>query len=266
MPRLWMFAVAAAAFAQPTPDQQRDFIAGMRKWALEYNDRLPNFICTQVTHRSVDYSGTGDRWQSMDTIEQQLSYFDRRERYQIVSINGQRSKKQPQSGVSSNGEFGSMLNQIFDPSIGTQFLWERMDTLRGRPVWVFSLRVDVAHSRATLAVANHVVVAGYHGFVFADAESRMVMRLSVDADAPQSFPMRDISHVIDYGQVPLAGDEFTLPVHSEMRSNIPESLLRSGVGQLFGRRILTRNEVDFVLYRKYASDSAIKFESDPPKK
>jgi hypothetical protein len=62
--------------------------------------------------------------------------------------------------------------------------------------------------------------------------------------------------------VPLAGNEFVLPLHSEMRARVHESLLRDRVKHLFGRDVLTRNEVDFVLYRKYGAEAAIKFDQE----
>ena len=262
--------LAAVASAQEIPGdaEQRAFIAQMRQWAMKYNETLPNFICTQVTNRSVDYTGAGDNWEPLDKIEQQLSYFDRREIYKLLALNGKPlgPKNKLKNGVTSNGEFGSMLNQVFDPWIGTAFAWQRSDTLRNRAVWVFSLHVEQSRSRATIAIGNHSVVAGYHGFVFADRETKKVMRLIVDAESPKDFPMQDISHVLDYGQVPLAGAEYTLPVHSEVYTKVPESFMRGNVKRLYGRRVLTRNEVDFVQYRKYAAEASISFDSDDPKK
>jgi hypothetical protein len=74
--------------------------------------------------------------------------------------------------------------------------------------------------------------------------------------------MQDISHTIDYGRVPIGGEEFLLPLHSEMRLRVPESMLRDGKRRLMSRDVLIRNQTDFVLYRKYAAESGITFDSE----
>src|SRR5438270_11893870 len=106
---LCVAALAVAAFAQEIPSDadQQEFITQMRQWALKYNEKLPNFVCTQVTHRNVDYTDVGDRWEMLDTIEQQLSYFDRHEIYKVLALNGKPlgPNNRLNNGVSSYGEF-----------------------------------------------------------------------------------------------------------------------------------------------------------------
>src|ERR1700735_4872558 len=34
----------------PTPDQQKEILAGIRDYALNYTANLPNFLCNQITH------------------------------------------------------------------------------------------------------------------------------------------------------------------------------------------------------------------------
>jgi hypothetical protein len=260
--------VALAAWAQAQPphniDELRALVRQVTNRALNYNDSLPDFICTQSTRRSADFSGTGEHWEQIDTIEQQLTYFDHREHYKLLTVNGKRPAfgKSLKPGVTSTGEFGSMLNQLFDPSVGASFRWERMETLRGRPVDILSYQVEAARSRANVGVPGMVITTGYHGLVYADRDTKLVVRLVLDADPPQSFPMRDISHVLDYGLVPVAGAEYTLPLHGEMRARLPESLMHKRGKHSASGEVLTRNEVDFLKYRKYGADAVIKFEPD----
>ena len=60
--------------------------------------------------------------------------------------------------------------------------------------------------------------------------------------------------------MPVGGEEFLLPLHTEMHVRAPESLVRDGVRRLQARQVLMRNETDFVLYRKYTADTEIKFD------
>ena len=96
---------------------------------------LPNFICLQVTRRYGDNSGL-ENYHLIDTIAERLSYFEEKEDYKLVSINGvpdTRSVRHEQlGGATSSGEFGSILKEIFDAETHTEFSWERWATLRGK--------------------------------------------------------------------------------------------------------------------------------------
>jgi|SRR5579883_1018362 len=264
---LLLIAVAAPAVRAEQPLTLEDLKAVVQQVgdrALNYTKSLPNFICTQSTRRFIDYTATGDNWETVDTIDQQLTYFDGHENYKLLTLNGRPASKatKMKAGVTSSGEFASMLDQIFDPSVGATFRWKRLDTLRGRPVYVLSYEVQASRSRASVGVPGTTIATAYHGLVYADRETKLVIRVELSADPPLTFPMHDISHVLDYGLVPVAGQEYTLPLHSEMRARVAESLLPDRKKRAQGSDVLTRNEVDFLLYRKYGADAAIKFDSD----
>ncbi|MBZ5602007.1 MAG: hypothetical protein LAO79_06855 [Acidobacteriia bacterium] len=274
---MWPLALLLVAIGAPLAPAQRalsiddlkEIVRQIGDRAMNYTKGLPDFVCTQATHRFVDYTATGEHWEPQDTIEQQLTYFDGHEKYKLLTIDGRAAGagNKLKAGVTSSGEFASMLDQIFDPSVAATFRWNRFDKLRGRPVYVFSFQVEASRSHATIGVSGTLIETAYHGLIFADRDTKLVTRVEMQADPPQDFPMRDISHVLDYGLVPVAGEEYTLPLHSEMRARVPESLLRDGKKRVQAREVLTRNEVDFLLYRKYGAQAAIKFGSDdPPKK
>jgi hypothetical protein len=52
------------------------------------------------------------------------------------------------------------------------------------------------------------MVVGYGGEVWADADTHVVLRLIIRADAPEIFPLQSVSHVLDYGLVLIGGEEF----------------------------------------------------------
>lgn len=265
MVRIAYFCILAAiACAQPPPDatEIRALIPAIRANALSYSSKLPNFICTQQTRRTVDYSGTGSQWKKLDTIEQQLTYFGLRENYKLISVNGKPPKqKNPIGmGVRSSGEFGSMLDQLFQLDAGANFTWLRWETINGRPIHVFSVLVDKSRSLAKVSVPGQEIIVGYHGEIFADPDTKAIVRLVIHADIPPAFPLQDISHVIDYGLTLIGGDEFLLPLHTEMRVRLPESMLRDGVARLRARTVLTRNQTDFLLYKRYVAETKINFD------
>jgi len=283
---LVLVALAAAARAQAPPDsdEQTRILAGIHEAARAYVKNLPDFICLQTTHRdvtlapsdalsSVRESGSrsnlshisAPRGQASDTYEEQLTYFDGQEKYQLLTVNGKRQKpgQSRPPGLTSEGEFATTLSGIFDQQSQTQFEWKRWDTLRGEPVMVFAFRVDQAHSAAKLDVPSSSAIVGYHGLIYAHRDSKIVLRLTTEAESPKDFPLQNVTHLLDYGQVEIASQRFVLPLHAEMQTRMSEDFMRYGREGGNSKQVFLTNRVDFRGYRKYTAESELK--ADPEK-
>ena len=237
----------------PAPDsiEQKRILAEVTKKAREYNDSLPNFICTQVTRRHADPTGQ-ENWRTVDVIQERLSYFDHMEDYKVVLYNNQPVTNVDHNqlgGATSSGEFGTMLAEIFAPGTNTEFEWERWATLRGKRMHVFAFQVPQRYSKYSImhVESGRRIIAGYHGLVYADRDSKQVMRIKLDADGiPPDFPIQRVSLDLNYDVTTIADQEFVLPLKAE---------LRSAQG-----RYLNWNETEFHLYRKFGTDTSITFE------
>src|ERR1035438_152386 len=86
---LGLATVSATAQHAPAPlsDSESELLAEARHAALVYSTSLPDFICTQVVRRTSDPQGNG-RWRVLDTLTIKLSYFEHREDYKLMLING----------------------------------------------------------------------------------------------------------------------------------------------------------------------------------
>lgn len=282
----WLvFSAAACAQDPPNAVEQSEILSQIREAARAYVQNLPNFICTQSTRREVELvtpdaltgvkessPGRGNltrlgagRPQSSDDFEEQLTYFDHQEKYQLVKVNGRRQKPgQPRPpGLSSTGEFGSTLDGIFDPETNADFEFKRWDTLRGQPVYVFAFRVGQSRSTAQLTVPSESVVVGYHGFIYADRENKAVLRVTSEAEAPKDFPMQDVRHVLDFGRVAIGARQFLLPLRAEMSSRMTEDFMKYGRIGGNSHLVQLRNYSDFREYRKYSADAELKPETEP---
>ena len=73
-------------------------------------------------------------------------------------------------GVTSSGEWGTQLYQIFKPETQAEFTWDHWATLRGRRTMVFGFTVTQARSEYSVYDGNsgRSIVTGYHGKIFAD--------------------------------------------------------------------------------------------------
>jgi hypothetical protein len=239
----------------PGPDsiEQAKIIEEARQYVMNYTKGLPNFICVQVTRRSVDPRGT-DSWYHTDTITTRLTYDGQKEDYQVVLVNNQpvtNTSMEKLGGTTSAGEFGTMMKEIFEPESNTRFAWERWATLRGRRTYVFAYDVEQQFSKYhILAEGSLNIVPAYRGLVYIDRDTKMITKITLNPyNIPDTFPIRESHQSLDYDFEKIGDNEFLLPLKSVLE-----------VGR---SRYATKNEIEFRLYRKFETGSTIKFDTTP---
>lgn len=250
---------AATTKTPPPPDFDK-IVQQVSDQARNYSANLPNYICAQVTHRFVDPTGS-ENWKSADTIQEQLTYFEQKENYKVVMLNG---KAAPETvthdklgGATSSGEFGSILSGIFAPESHTVFTWDHLGKWHGRIMYVLGFEIPASRSNYTIyhQGTQRKITAGQRGVIYADRDTGMVMRIKLECtEIPADYPIQKVDLELNYDFIKIAESEFVLPLRSELRS-------KEG-------SYLVKNETDFRLYRKYGTSSDIKFEEfieDKPK-
>jgi VWFA-related protein len=249
--RLVITTLPAGTVPPPSAEQLQSIVASARKRALDYSKSLPNFICVEVTNRSVDASGNG-RWKHRDSIAEMLRYHNNEETRTTLEINGQRSSlRRTDMNASwplSVGEFGAMLNLVFQPSSRTEFEWKEAAAREDRTgtVQVLTYRVKRENATITLGQGNDQIGVGFHGLVYVDAATGGVQRITLQADdLPRNFSMSAASMTVDYDYTSIADRDYLLPVRSTV------SLQRH-------HREIELNEIAFRSYRRFASHSKIK--------
>lgn len=239
----------------PTPSEaeSRKIIEEARQVALGYTKGLPDFICLQVTRRYFDPSGL-EYFQLADTVATRLSYFEQKEDYKVVSVNGVLStvKYEQLGGATSSGEFGTLLKEIFEPGTEAAFHWERWAKLRGRIAHVFTYEVTQPRSKWHISWQRQLdIVPGYRGLIYIDRDIPVVLRVTLEAiGIPPSFPIQEARTMLDYDYTDIAGRDFLLPMRAEMR-------MREG-------KLLVKNLVEFRNYRKFGADTSITFDTPEP--
>jgi hypothetical protein len=256
---------ASAAAAQParvgppppSDEEKQQVLEKVTEYARNYIKNLPNFTCTQVTKRFVDPSNA-EHYQLEDTVLENLSYSEGRESYKVVSVNNTPSTKghRELGGTTSEGEFGTDMNVLFTPDTRTDFQWERWTTWNGRRTHVFAYRVLQSNSSWSVEYEKtQRTVPGYKGFVYVDRDLNMIMRITREAeDIPADFPIQNVKQDTRY-EFQKIGDrqqEFLVP---------SQSVITSKTG-----RYMVKNEATFRLYRKFGTESVIKFgDAEDPK-
>jgi len=247
----------AAEYVQPPPpprEEQHGILADVREYALSYAKALPDFICVQLTKRSVDphyKPGSEGSWTPSDDIVEQLSYFNQQEKYELLMNNGNPTFGKTWESVGgslSRGEFGSLLRDVFEPGTGAAFDWDHWGRWDGDLCYVFRYRVEQSRSNYSVDYERREkTVPGYHGLVYVlETKPYAVIRLTIEPDMPTSFPVQEIHQAITYKYTEINGHRYLLPATSSVQSRA----LNMG----------SRNEIQFRNYRKYAADTSITFD------
>ena len=84
-------ALPSGEASRPSDDEANTIIEGARNHALSYTAKLPNFVCLELTDRSVDSAGNG-RWRRKDSFGEMLRYLDNQETRKVVEVDGRPSK------------------------------------------------------------------------------------------------------------------------------------------------------------------------------
>ena len=241
--------------APPSSEEQAALLAEIRENAINYTNSLPNYICSRVTRRHYDPTGS-ESWRQIDQIHEQLTFFDHEEKYKVVSVSGHlitgKLDHSQVGGATSSGEFGTLLYEVFVPETDTYFEWDHWGKLRGKVMYVFAFRVRQSRSKYSIyhQESRRKVIAGYRGLVYADKETKQVMRLTLECeDLPVDYPIQQVAITLDYEPTMISEREFLLPFKSELHS-------REG-------RIMVWNETEFRNYRRYSADTNITFEATP---
>ena len=255
-------AVAAPEVEAPKPptippppyDEEQEVIKDMTDYALNYTARLPDFVCTQVTRRSVDPRHRGT-WQNYDTIVSRLAYLDGHESYEVKTVNNaivENKSMEQLNGSISTGEFGSLMKEIFDGESNAQFHFDHWTKLRGEVNYVFNYQIDQPRSKFSIEY-NHEqrIYAAYKGLVYVNKATHKISRLFAEAiDIPASFPVRKATSQVDYDHEQVGTREFLLPMKAT-------SFITDG-------EMASKSDIEFRMYRRYGADSKITYDIPEP--
>lgn len=249
-------APAVSPAPQPTapPPDWQAILAGITERAINYTNNLPNYICSEVTRRHVDPQGNNN-WRLMDTIQEQLTFFEHHEQYKVMMINGamqNHAEHEKLGGSISSGEFGTMLSAIFRPETETEFQWHHLGKFDGRVVYEFTYHVSKPIYSIYHDGTQRTVHVGYHGMINADRDTKMVTRIQMETEGiPADFPVQEVTLDLRYDFTLIGEQQYVVPHTLEMRS-------RDGTTRVW-------NEAEFRLYRKYGTESKIVFDDGAAK-
>ena len=234
----------------PGADPKAALIDRAKDVANEWVGRLPNFLCEQFTTRYMSDQRPAD-WHAQDVVSAKVIYEDGRERYENISINGKPSKVDPAKGGEgawSQGEFGTMLADLFSPMTAARFQTSGDGQVAGLSARIYDFTVDQPHSHWRIIPSGQHYDPAYRGSIWVDKKEARTLRIEEEAvDLPKEFPVDHAEMTIDYDFVAIGTQRVLLPVKAEV---------------LMCQRaspICDRNVIEFRNYHKYGAESTVKF-------
>jgi hypothetical protein len=250
---------------------------------------MPDFLATRLTDSydnsplSVTHSGWAPHadLHPAGTFSHHITYRNGEEVLdRQPGSSGAKPKNEPTPvGLVSIGEFGSALGVILSDASKGILKWSHWEQTAAGPVAVFHFEVPQAASHYTVnyccvreaqnttgAVAfgidaksasvegdSYHGTPSYHGNLYLDPATGVVLRVTVESDLKSSDPIMRAAISVQYGPVEIGGNSYICPVHS-----IAISLTKSHAGgDKSDMEILRINEVSFTDYHRFGSSSRI---------
>jgi hypothetical protein len=244
----FLAAPASELPAASVPDDatQLRMLEAARNYVGRTLPQLPNFLATRSIRRYDDSpqelkkSGWSVRLglHLVDTSNREISVWDERGHLPTAVW-------WEQSGLISNGEFGSTLGMVLADTAKGKVTWSRWEQIAGDPAAVFQYSVpklassfEVTGYQKPIAewanltgdqgvsgvfrqlngqssnITPTITKPSYHGSLWVDPATGTILRITIEADAKGGAPFQRASILVEYGPVQIGDSKFFCPVRS----------------------------------------------------
>jgi hypothetical protein len=120
---------------------------------------------------------------------------------------------------------------------------------------VFNYFIDSGHSSYSITYEagrpdEQRIITAYKGLIYADENTGEIGRITfVAVDIPKSFPVSKATEILDYDAVDISGQQYICPLVAKL--------------YMQAERQSSKNEIEFRNYRKFGTETNIKYDMDP---
>jgi hypothetical protein len=250
----------AAAHSPPATEEEplgnswSMILARVRSNALAYSNQLPDFICNQTTQHYVRTLAPTVVWRMTGSFVAALSYYDKKEHYEIVSVNRKPAPgatMENMSGSLSMGEFGSALRGLFEHRTQAEFQPAGFKKINNIETLCIAFKVSQERSRRFITYDDKTIMAAYRGRCWVDPDNYRIVRLEKKAvGIPGNFPVTRFDTIVEYAPVSISGSSHWLPKEAE----IWISRRRPGDHSTLNNDLIrTKSKIRFDGYRRFGT-------------
>ncbi len=228
-----------------------DTIAQARLVSSELADKIPNFVCDQITFRHEGEGWPKPTWKLKDRVATQLTYNEGAETYRNTKISGKilgiGSKRPPENtGNWSTGDWMSITQDVMQPSSDAECKFDKEEELGGRKTWRYRYNVRQANSHWKIQLEIGTYKPAYRGAIWIDQETYRVLRVEMEArQLPKDYPLSVVEMTSELAAVSIGGQSYLLPVKAQNLTCQRDSVT------------CHRNDLEFRNYQKFGAESTI---------
>jgi len=253
-------AILASAEGKPAlGDLGGDLISSIRQRVNEAFERLPNFRAREVT--SMFHSTSKKtKWVPNGVIAADVAYEGGQESYSEIQVDGKRPGNAPAIGDAeymrsfnnawSTGDFEGIAHCVFSGLEDSDFHKTKTEHGDDGDVVVYDFAGGRASTCVAVRSASQIAYPSYRGSLKVKAQTKEVVHVELEAtEMPKGFPLDRADRSVDFGAVQIGTERYLLPT----------------TGYWFGcyrnSYVCFLNRVDFRDYRRFSSDSVVRFSS-----
>ena len=193
---------------------------------------LPNLFATRITT-------TFERDQRFNTSLHSVGIYNAVVFYRDGHEMQQTSASQVESGLTTRGEFGPIINTVMLDIAKDNLIWSHWERGAMGPEAIFRYAVDSNHSHYEVEGK----VSGYLGEIAIDPSDGTILRVSLRADMEPSNPLLVADLMVEYGPEELGGKSYICP--------------KKGVALSQGLQLQWLNDVVFEKYHLFSASTRI---------
>lgn len=262
----------------PVPDaaRQQELLNAAREYVSGELHLLPDLLAMRVTRAFDNLPVLSEKKHGKLTVQM---HFVREFRSEIAVRHGREVNRaaggdaaipDPQptpAGLSSWGEFGSILAIVLSDSFSGNVQWDRWQRSEtGKQIAVFQYRIPQSASHYTVDFCCYRKSQddpimypfhekpGYQGEIYVDAPSGRIDRITLRADLRPEDPVTKSAIAVQYGEVIIDGKHYVCPIRSVAISELPNRAIEKIDGVGVERHL---NEERFSDYHKFGSTMRI---------
>lgn len=194
-------------------------------FSLSVVRQMPNFMCEMEVEKYEDVNQSYKSTHYMQKIHARARYFNGKDSYDDLSINGRPSDKMELvEGTWSFGEFGAKLLAAFSPKNHPNVSFSKETKVNGTPAYEFSFNVEQRRNRFWRWLWGKTsALPGYEGKIWVARRDGTILRLELNSNGgvPDDFPIQGVESKTDYSYVDFKDRSgFVLPSKVQIRTHM----------------------------------------------
>lgn len=214
----------------PSQDEQIQMLRSATDFATLTIRRMPNFFATREVTRFADtparqVMGRFYSYEPLHAVDRLHATVLYRDGKQVLDAQEEKrtSAESSKSGLVTNGEFGPILATVLTDASRTAVTWSRWEPGAASPAAVFRFAVprDKSHYevqyccvRRSSAVSTYKQISAYHGEISIDPATGAILRIVIQADLKDSYPLVRADLLVEYGPVEIGEKAYICPLRS----------------------------------------------------